>query len=411
MYNIDIQTNREKKVQSMRNRKDTMRRATLLCAILLLGMVVQGLNALAEAADGGLSPAQLAEQVQKMAERLEALEAERALDIRLNRSDLEKLPVEEGPIYVTGHKAPDSDTVCSAILYAKLLNALGYDARPCVLGPLNNETKYILNLAGVEEPELLTDVSGLNIVLVDHSEYSQSADGLDDAHIICIIDHHGDGSVTTGGQLIYDARPLGSTATIICIRYRNYGVEVDAQAATLMVGAILSDTNGFKSESTTTADREVVRWLSAVAGIGDVDALYKELYKQSISYGDMTDQEIYESDVKDYECGGVRFTIGCVNVYDEEEALDMAARMAAIMPEMQAVHGADMAFAQVSIFHDDISVNYLVASNDAAAETLKEAFGDKLVYDGTSYILKPGVSRRKVLAPALIEVLENHPKE
>ena len=53
----------------------------------------------------------------------------------------------------------------------------------------------------------------------------------------------------------------------------------------------------------------------------------------------------------------------------------------------------------------------MVASNDAAAETLKEAFGDKLVYDGTSYILKPGVSRRKVLAPALIEVLENHPKE
>ena len=82
----------------MKNRKNTMRRAALLCAILLLGMVVQGLNALAEAADGGLSPAQLAEQVQKMAERLEALEAERALDIRLNRSDLEKLPVEEGHI-------------------------------------------------------------------------------------------------------------------------------------------------------------------------------------------------------------------------------------------------------------------------------------------------------------------------
>ena len=61
MYNIDIKTNREKKVQSMRNRKNTMRRAALLCAILLLGMVVQGLNALAEAADGGLSPAQLAE--------------------------------------------------------------------------------------------------------------------------------------------------------------------------------------------------------------------------------------------------------------------------------------------------------------------------------------------------------------
>ena len=77
----------------MKNRKNTIRRAALLCALLLLGMVAQGLNALAEAADGGLSPAQLAEQVQAMAERLEALEAERALDIRLNRSELENLPL------------------------------------------------------------------------------------------------------------------------------------------------------------------------------------------------------------------------------------------------------------------------------------------------------------------------------
>jgi len=395
----------------MKNRKNTIRRAALLCAVLLLGMVAQGLNALAEAADGGLSPAQLAEQVQAMAERLEALEAERALDIRLNRSELENLPLGEGPIYVTGHKTPDSDTVCSAILYAKLLNALGYDARPCVLGPVNEQTKYILNLAGVEEPELLTDASGLNMVLVDHSEYSQTADGLENARVIGIIDHHNDGSVTTGNQMIYDARPLGSTATIIYIRYRNYGVEVDAQAATLMVGAILSDTNGFKNESTTTADREAVSLLSPVAGISDVDALYKELYRQSISYGDMTDSEIFESDVKDYECGGIRYTVGCVNVYDEEDARDMAARMAAIMPEMQAAHGADMAFAQISIFHDDISVNYFVTSNDAAAETLKEAFGEKLVYDGASYILKPGVSRKRGLIPALTEVLENHPQE
>ena len=306
---------------------------------------------------------------------------------------------------MTGHKTPDSDTVSSAILYAKLLNALGYDARPCVLGPVNEQTKYILNLAGVEEPELLTDASGLNMVLVDHSEYSQTADGLENTRVIGIIDHHNDGSVTTGNQMIYDARPLGSTATIIYIRYRNYGVEVDAQAATLMVGAILSDTNGFKNESTTTADREAVSLLSPVAGISDVDGLYKELYRQSISYGDMTDSEIFESDVKDYECGGIRYTVGCVNVYDEEDARDMAARMAAIMPGMQAAHGADMAFAQISIFHDDISVNYFVTSNDAAAETLKEAFGDKLVYDGASYILKPGVSRKLGPIPALTEVL------
>ncbi len=397
----------------MRNVRTMPWRGMLLCAVLLLALFLAGLNAVAETTDAAATPApsDLAAQVQAMAERLEALEAERALDVRLNRAELETLPLQEGPIYVAGHKTPDSDAVCSAILYARLLNALGYDAKACVLGPINNESKYILKQAGVDEPELLADASGLNMVLVDHSEYSQSADGLQDAHVVTIIDHHGDGSVITGNQLIYDARPIGSTATIIWIRYRNYGVEVDAQTAMLMLGAILSDTNGMKNENTTTADREAIAWLSEAAGIGDVNAFYAELYKQSISYEGMTDVEIFESDVKDYESGGTFYCIGCVNAYDEEIAQDLSKRMAAIMPDMAAAHGADMAFAQISIFHDDISVNYLVASDEAAAEALKEAFGDKLVFDGTAYILRPGASRRKVIVPALAEVLENHPKE
>ena len=187
----------------------------VVLATLLLSLLATGLNALAEATDGGAGPSEVAAQVQEMARRLEALEEARALDIELNRSELANLQLVDGPIYVTGHRSPDSDTVCSAILYARLLSALGYDARPCVLGPVNNETKFILESAGAEVPETLVDASGLNLVLVDHSETIQSAEGIEDANIVSIIDHHGDGSVTTGSPLIYDARPIGSTATII----------------------------------------------------------------------------------------------------------------------------------------------------------------------------------------------------
>ena len=384
---------------------------SVVLTALLLALLATCLNALAEAAGDGASPSELAAQVQEMARRLEALEEARALDIELNRSDLQNLKLLDGPIYVTGHRSPDTDTVCSAILYARLLTALGYDARPCVLGLVNNETKFILEQAGVETPETLADASGLNLVLVDHSESIQSVEGVEDANIISIIDHHNDGSVTTGDPLIYDARPIGSTATIIWIRYRNYGVEVDAQSAALIVGAVLSDTSGLKSGMTTFADREAVARLSQVAGIEDVDAVYKEIYKHSISYEGMTDQEIFDSDVKDYVCGDYRYCIGSMNVYDEDGARDLSRRMAAIISDMAAAHGADLAYAHVSIYHDDISVNYLVASDEAAAETLKEAFPDQLEFDGTAYILRPGVSRRQVLVPALTKVLESHPKE
>ena len=71
----------------------------------------------------------------------------------------------------------------------------------------------------------------------------------------------------------------------------------------------------------------------------------------------------------------------------------------------------DFSFAQISIYHDDISVTYLVPSNEAADEVLETAFGNDAVYDGTSYRLEPGVSRKQVVVPAITDVLSSHPKE
>ena len=336
---------------------------------------------------------------------------EKELNILLNRSDLEGLGEIEGTIYVTGHRSPDSDTVGSSIAYAALLQKLGYDAVPIVLGKINPETAFILDAAGLETPELMEEVSGQNMILVDHSEYTQSAEGLSDANIISIIDHHGDGAVTTGNQLIYDARPLGSTATIIWIRYRNYGVELDKKTALVMIGSILSDTANLQSNNTTSADREAVKALNAIAGISDTDAFYQEMYKASLSYDGMTDGEIFLSDYKEYENGGTNYSIGCINVYDEEDAKEMAERMKKTLPWTLRTTGMDMSFAQIGIFHDGISVTFLVPSDDEAKEVIEEAFGDRAVYDGTSFRIEPGISRKKDLVPAITDVLMGHPNK
>ena len=338
-------------------------------------------------------------------------QAERELNYKLNLSDLYGLGEIDGTIYVTGHKSPDSDTVGSSIAYAALLQKLGYDAIPVVLGNINNETKYILETGGIDTPILLDDASACNMILVDHSEYTQSAEGLQDAHVISIIDHHGDGSVTTGNQLIYDARPLGSTATIIWIRYRNYGVGVDPHVAYAMVGSILSDTKNLQSNTTTFADREAVKELSQLAGIKDTDALYREMYQASISYEGKTDEEIFFDDYKEYESGGKKYAIGCINAYDEDSAIDLVERMAKVLSTVDTLTGMDMSFAQIGIFHDDISITYLVPSNEAANEVLQTAFGEDTVYDGVSYRLEPGISRKQVLVPAITDVLESYPKE
>ena len=342
--------------------------------------------------------------------------AERELEIRLNRSDLEGLGEVEGPIYVTGHKSPDADTVGSSIGYAALLRALGYDAQPVVLGKINNQTKYILEAAGLDTPMLLEDASGCNMVLVDHSEYTQSAEGLEDAYIVSVIDHHAAGSITTGNQLIYDARPLGATATIVWLRYRDYGIEPDRQTACAMMGSILSDTKNLQS-SVTAADREALKALSALAGIHDTDAFYAEMYKASLSYEGMSDEEILFSDYKEYETDGTKYAIGCISAYDEETARDLAARMINVFPAALASSGMDFMFAQINIFHDDLDITYIVPSGKGAYEVLDSAFSvnaeimSTATFDGNCCRIEPGISRKKVLVPALTDVLQAHPKE
>ena len=338
-------------------------------------------------------------------------QSEQDLEIRLNRSDLDGLGEIEGTIYVTGHKSPDSDTVCGSIAYAALLRKLGYDAVPVVLGDINQESAYILQTAGLDVPERLEDASGLNMVLVDHSDYSQSADGAENSRILSVIDHHGIGTITTDHQLIYDSRPLSAAATVIWIRYRNYGVELDKQTAHILLGAVLSDTKNLKADTTTFADKEAVKTLSDIAGITDVDAFYLNMYKASISYTGMTDEEIFFSDYKEYERGLTKYSIGCINVYDEADALNMAERMKAILPSTLPTTGMDMAFAQINIFHDDISITYIVPSDDTADEVIRTAFPDKGEFDGTSYKFDPGMSRKQVIVPAITDVLDSYPKE
>ena len=331
---------------------------------------------------------------------------EKNLSILLNRSDLEGLGNIAGKIYVTGHKSPDSDTVGSSIAYAALLNKLGYDAEPVVLGPVNNESAYILEVAGLETPKLLKDASGLNMVLVDHSEHTQSADGLKNANIISIIDHHGAGSVMTANPLIFDARPLGSAATIVWLRYRNYGIEPDRQSAVMMLGSILSDTKNLKSDTTTFADREAVKELSRLGGISDPGAFYQGMFSALLSYEGKVDEEIFLSDYKEYFIGGRNVAVGNVNAFDEETAKDLALRMHAVMPLIKPDKGMDMCFSMVSVLHDDISVTYLVPAGEEEEKVLKAAFGDKAHFDGKSFIIKPYASRKAVFIPAITKVLE-----
>ena len=134
------------------------------------------------------------------------------------------------------------------------------------------------------------------------------------------------------------------------------------------------------------------------------------MYKQSISYEGMTDEEIFYSDYKEYETKGKKYAIGCISVYDEDDARAMSERMKKTIPSALAASGMDMAFAQIFILHDGISITFIVPSDDAAADVIRSAFPDA-AFDGISFRFVPGMSRKQVLVPAITGILEADSKQ
>lgn len=192
---------------------------------------------------------------------------------------------------------------------------------------------------------------------------------------------------------------------------QHFSEALDMMLRQWSLGSILSDTCNLKTQTTTNADREAVKALSEIAGVTDVDAFYQDMYKALLSHEGMTDEEIFFSDYKEYKAGNFNYSIGCINVYEEQEANELAGKIKALMPETLKSTGMDMTFTQIGILREDKSITYLIPSDETAAEVLEQAYGDVATFDGTSYILSPGISRKKDLVPAITNILESYPKE
>ena len=330
----------------------------------------------------------------------------------LNRAGIESLNVVDGPIYVIGHRSPDSDTVCSAIAYARLLTLLGYPAQAAITEPVNRETAYILQTAGVDAPPVLYSAAGENIFLVDHSEYGQAAEGMEDARIVGVLDHHGIGTVTTGHQVFYEARPIGAASTIVWLDYLNYGLDIDQTTATLLLGAVLSDTTNLTGSTVTEADRQAVPDLAKRAGITDVAAFYRGLHAEALSYEGMSEQEILFSDYKEYEASGVSFGIGLLSVIDEDAAAAMAERMKAALPEGFDSKQVELLYASVGIREEGVKIDYIVPANEHSREVFVAAFPNYDEFNGTAYIFRDGgLGRKTKFVPGLTDFLASYPHE
>lgn len=226
-------------------------------------------------------------------------------------------------ILVVGHKNPDSDSICSALVAAELLKARGLSAKAIRQGDVNRETQHILKQAGVLAPELCISVAGEKVWLVDYSDVAQAPDDLNQAEILGIIDHHRLGDVMTVNPLEAWIWPVGCTCTILFNLCKMEQVPVTRSLAMLMMSAILSDTVGFASPTCTEKDKQAVSELAQLAEVDDLAAFTQQLLIAKTDIEGLSAAQLVEKDLKAYPFNGRDVIVGQVELATLDQVADM----------------------------------------------------------------------------------------
>ncbi|QKF81548.1 manganese-dependent inorganic pyrophosphatase [Halarcobacter ebronensis] len=299
-------------------------------------------------------------------------------------------------IYTCGHTTPDSDSICSAISLAYLLNKIGREAIPARQGNVSPETQFILDKFGFEAPELKTEFAGCELFITDYSDRGQAPKDLDAATVVGIVDHHKLGDITTSTPLECWIRPVGCTNTVVKEMYDYHGVEIPSNIAGIMMCAILSDTVIFKSPTCTELDIKTVRELASIAGVEDFGALGMEMFKVKSAVEGVPAKELILRDYKPFDMHGKKVGIGQLEVIDlaifDSVKADLQAELEK-MREDENLHTACVLLTDIMKEGSEV----LVSSQDASI--FEKAFNCKLV-DGKVWI-DGCLSRKKQIIPFL----------
>ncbi|WP_435908140.1 manganese-dependent inorganic pyrophosphatase [Macrococcus capreoli] len=302
-------------------------------------------------------------------------------------------------ILTFGHKNPDTDTVTSALVMEDLQKALGKDIEAVRLGDLNGETEYALKHFNVNAPRVLERLHGEEVILVDHNEFQQSADGIEDANILMVVDHHRIANFETAGPLYYRAEPVGCTATILNKMYKEHSVEIKPEIAGLMVSAIISDSLLFKSPTCTEEDVKAAEELAAIANI-DLQTYGLEMLKAGAKTSDKTPEELLNIDAKSFSMGEHEVRVAQVNTVDIDEVLSRQEELENAINAETAQEGYALF---VLVVTDILNSNSKVLALGAQQAAVEKAFNVTL--NNNTALLEGVVSRKKQVVPQLTEAL------
>ena len=257
------------------------------------------------------------------------------------------------------------------------------------------------NFLGFISRRRLLNCRKKQVILVDHNEKNQAVDGIEEADVLEIIDHHRLSSIETMGPVFFRNQPVGCTATIIYQMYQEEGVDVEPTIAALLCSAIISDTLMFRSPTCTALDEASARKLAETAKI-NIEELALEMFNAGSNLKGKSPEEIIFLDFKQFTVNEIVIGVGQVNSMSADELKEIKAAVLPHLDKARKSHGLDMVFFMLTNIVTESSE--LLCCGPEAREKVISAYDMR--EDTDDLLLKGVVSRKKQLVPTLVGALQ-----
>lgn len=263
--------------------------------------------------------------------------------------------------------------------------------------PVINNKNECLGLIRLTGPN---DYEKQKVILVDHNNLAQSVDGIEEADILEIIDHHNLGAIGTSVPINFRSKPVGCTSTMLYDLFVEEKVSIPKNIAGLMLSAILSDTLLLTSPTTTEDDRFAAVKLANIAKV-DIDTYGLEMLKAASSIAGKSVAELINMDLKTYSVGNKTLGISQIMTMDFDTIKENIDEFINKLNEMVNTN-----YSIVVIFITDIIKNgSYVLYNTKSADIIADSFGIKNIHQGV--FLPKMVSRKKQILPAILNTIDN----
>lgn len=243
----------------------------------------------------------------------------------------------------------------------------------------------------------LMNMQKKQIILVDHNEKSQAVDGIGEAEILEIIDHHRLGSLETVSPVYFRNQPLGCTSTIIYQMYQEQRVEIPKEIAGLLLSAIISDTLMFRSPTCTPLDKSVAKRLAEIADV-DIEDHAKKMFRAGSDFKNKTTEEIFYQDFKIFHTEDCDFGVAQISAMSGEELEQIGEQLRPFLPQVLGEKRLNMVYVMLTDILEESSK--IIFAGEDAGKILAHAF--KKQEDADGILLDGIISRKKQMIPTLM---------